>query len=115
MNEIAKAYPNDVACMGISDESNRNFDEGVIKHGISKGDFAYAVGNDGTAGAKNFFRITGIPHVAIISSDGIVRWQGHPMSLTPDVMNKLVAANKSLLSAGNGPAGAANRWSKTRR
>ncbi len=115
MNDIAKAYPNDVACMGISDESNRNFDEGVVKHGISKSDFAYSVGNDGTAGAKNFFRITGIPHVAIISSDGIVRWQGHPMSLTPEVMNKLVAANKSLLSAGNGPAGAANRWSKTRR
>ncbi|MEY2715923.1 MAG: hypothetical protein RIT24_2266 [Planctomycetota bacterium] len=113
MNEIAVAYPNDVACMGISDESKSNFEEGCIKHRISKSDFKYAVGIDPQARMKNVFQIRGIPHVAIISSDGIVRWQGHPMSLTPDVMNQLIAANRQLVSANAG--GGSNRWSKTKR
>lgn len=113
MNEIAAAYPNDVACMGISDESKSNFEEGCIKHRIGKSDFKYAVGIDPQARMKNVFQIRGIPHVAIISSDGVVRWQGHPMSLTPDVMNQLVAANRQLLSANAG--GGSNRWSKTKR
>ncbi len=114
MNEIARAYPQDVACMGISDETNSNFDEGVLKHRLNKGDFAYAVGIDPQARMKNAFQIRGIPHVAIMSSDGIVRWQGHPMSLNADVMNQLIAANRALL-AKNGVGGAANRWSKTKR
>ena len=113
MNEIAMAYPNDVACMGISDESKSNFEEGCIKHRIGKSDFKYAVGIDPQARMKNVFQIRGIPHVAIISSDGIVRWQGHPMSLTPDVMNQLIAANRQLVSANAG--GGSNRWSKTKR
>ncbi len=113
MNEIAVAYPNDVACMSISDESKSNFEEGCIKHRISKSDFKYAVGIDPQARMKNVFQIRGIPHVAIISSDGIVRWQGHPMSLTPDVMNQLIAANRQLVSANAG--GGSNRWSKTKR
>jgi thiol-disulfide isomerase/thioredoxin len=114
MNEIARAYPQDVACMGISDETNSNFDEGVLKHRLNKGDFAYAVGIDPQARMKNAFQIRGIPHVAIMSSDGIVRWQGHPASLNAEVMNQLVAANRALL-AKNGVGGAANRWSKTKR
>ena len=113
MNEIAQAYPNDVACMGISDESKSNFDEGVLKHRLSKSDFKYAVGIDPQARMKNVFQIRGIPHVAIISSDGVVRWQGHPMSLTPDVMNQLIAANRALLAKSGG--GGSNRWSRAKR
>ncbi len=113
MNEIAKAYPDDVACMGISDETNSNFEEGTLKHRISKGDFAYAVGIDPQARMKNAFQIRGIPHVAIISSDGVVRWQGHPSSLNADVMNQLIAANRSMVQSNGGGAG--NRWTKSKR
>lgn len=114
MNEIAKAYPDDVACMGISDETNSNFNDGVLKHRISKSDFAYAVGIDSQSRMKNVFQIRGIPHVAIMSADKIVRWQGHPMSLTPDIMTQLVTANRALL-AKNGGGGPANRWAKSKR
>ena len=113
MNEIALAYPNDVACMGISDESKSNFEEGCIKHNLRKSDFKYAVGMDPQARMKNAFQIRGIPHVAIMSSDGVVRWQGHPMSLTPDVVNQLISANRQLIAANAG--GGSNRWSKTKR
>lgn len=116
MNEIAKAYPNDIACMGITDESSRDFDEGVLKYRLNKSDFAYAVGLDSQARMKNVFGIRGIPHVAVISSDGIVRWQGHPSSLNADVVSRLVAANRALVTASGGGAGATgNRWSRSRR
>ncbi|MEY5032619.1 MAG: hypothetical protein RL354_1650 [Planctomycetota bacterium] len=115
MNEIARAYPNDVACMGISNESNSNFEEGCLKHRLSKGDFAYAVGIDPDARMMNGFGVKGIPHVAIISSDGIVRWQGSPMAVTPDVMNQLVAANRELIAKNGGAGGPMNRWTRSKR
>ncbi len=114
MNEIAKAYPNDIACMGITDESQRDFDEGCLKHRIKKSDFAYAIGLDPSAAMKNGFQIRGIPHVVIISSDGIVRWQGHPMSLSPATVNSLIACNRALTNK-PGAAAAGNRWSRTKR
>jgi thiol-disulfide isomerase/thioredoxin len=111
MNEIASAYPNDVACVGVSDESWRNFEEGTLKKRLSKSNFKYAVGIDPQAKMKNAFGISAIPHVAVISSDGVVRWQGHPMSLNPQTMNELIAANRALL-AKSGVGGSANRWQK---
>jgi hypothetical protein len=62
---------------------------------------------------KNAFGIRGIPHVAVISSDGIVRWQGHPMSLNANVMNSLVAANRQLVQKSGGGGSAGNRWTKS--
>lgn len=115
MNQIARAYPNEVACMGISNESNSNFEEGCLKHRLSKGDFAYAVGIDPDARMMNGFGVKGIPHVAIISSDGIVRWQGSPNGVTPDVMNQLIAANRELLAKNAGSAGPMNRWTRAKR
>ena len=116
MNEIARAYPNDVACVGITDESRRNFDEGCIKHRIKKSDFEYAIGIDPAASMKSAFQVRGIPHVAVISADGFVRWQGHPMGLTASVMDQLVRANRQLASKGRGDSAAAGgRWSRSRR
>ena len=115
MNEIAVAYPNDVACVGITDESMRDLEEGALKRRLSKSDFKYAVGLDTKARMKSAFQIRGIPHVAVISADGIVRWQGHPMSLNPNVMNSLVAANRQLTQKAGGGADAGKRWTKAKR
>ncbi len=115
MNEIAVAYPNDVACVGITDESMRDLEEGALKRRLSKSDFKYAVGLDTKARMKSAFQIRGIPHVAVISADGIVRWQGHPMSLNPNVMNSLVAANRQLTQKSGGAGDAGKRWTKSKR
>ena len=116
MNDIAKAYPQDVACMGISDESKSNFDQGCIRHNLKKSTFDYAVGIDPQGRMKNAFGVRGIQHVAVISADGIVRWQGHPSGLTPQVVGELVNANRALVRKAVGGAGdISNRWSKTKR
>jgi hypothetical protein len=82
------------------------------KKRLSKSNFKYAVGIDPQAKMKNAFGISAIPHVAVISSDGVVRWQGHPMSLNPQTMNELIAANRALLAKSGGGGGSANRWQK---
>jgi thiol-disulfide isomerase/thioredoxin len=113
MNELASAYREDVVCIGISDESWRNFEEGTMRHRLGKSDFQYPVGTDPSARMKNAFRISGIPHVAVISADGVVRWQGHPNSLNAPVMNQLVAANRQLVAKAMGAAAGGavkNRW-----
>jgi thiol-disulfide isomerase/thioredoxin len=113
MNELAAAYRDDVVCIGISDESWRNFEEGTMRHRLSKSDFQYPVGIDPSSRMKNAFRISGIPHVAVISADGVVRWQGHPNSLNASVMNQLVSANRQLVAKAMGAAAGRavkNRW-----
>lgn len=119
MNLIAKGYPRDVAVMGISSETWRNFEEGTLKHRLSKSDFAYAVGIDSQSRMASAFAVRGIPHIAVMSADGIVRWQGSPRDLTPQVMDSLVASNRELvkkaLAASGGALGPANRWSSGRR
>ena len=110
MNEIAKAFRADIQCMGISDESNSKFEKGLKDSKLDKSDFAYPVGIDPAGAMKQGFAIGGIPHVAVISSDGIVRWQGHPMNLNRDTVVELVEANKALLSIKG--EGGTDRWRK---
>ncbi|MFM2164818.1 MAG: hypothetical protein RL325_1255 [Planctomycetota bacterium] len=112
MNEIAAAYPNDVACVGISSESNRELEDGLLKHRLKKSDFRYAVGIDPKSRMMSAFQIQAIPHVAIMSPDGIVRWQGLPRSITPQVMDSLIAANRANNSKGSG--GPPKRWSRAK-
>ena len=97
MNEIQKHFGSEVICLGISDEKNFKIDFAVRK--LNKRDFAYGLAVDTSSRLKNFFQIKGIPHVVVLSSDWVVRWQGNPMSLTIDMVQKFVNANESLTNA----------------
>jgi hypothetical protein len=57
--------------------------------------FTYSLALDPAATLKGFFEVRGIPHMAIWSPDGVVRWQGHPMTLQEADIEKLVAANRA--------------------
>jgi hypothetical protein len=75
---------------------------------MAPADFAYSLALDPSGGLKNrFFGISGIPHMAIASPDGVIRWQGHPMTLQEQDLEKLVAANRALSKpvAGKGSRG----------
>ena len=116
MNEIAKQYASTIAVVGLSDESKSNFKDGLKKKNLKENDFKYAIALDPAGVMKKGFGVRGITNIAIISSDGIVRWQGHATSLTPAVLDPLVAANAKL-SAPNektgGKSGSSGRgWSK---
>ena len=99
MNEISKKFAENVVCIGISDETKSAFDTGLGKAKLKIGSFNYSLALDPEHKLKDFFEVKGIPSCAVVSSDGIVRWQGHPMTLDDATMMQLVAAQKALSSA----------------
>ena len=97
LNDLARKYGTDVLVVGISDEAPGAFAAGMKKLKKAPADFAYSLALDPSGGLKNrFFGVKGIPHMAIASPDGVIRWQGHPMTLQEADLEKLVAANRAL-------------------
>lgn len=97
LNELQNKYGNDLLIVGVSNESNSNFEQGTRKQKLKESDFAYALALDPSGQMLNFFKPRGIPSMAIISSsDLVVRWQGHPTDLQEADLQKLIEANKAL-------------------
>lgn len=111
MNDIANHYRDDVCVIAISDETKSKFNQGLVKLRMKPADFKYAVAVDPSSRMNGAFGVRGIPHCAIVSADGIVRWQGHPTGLTKGVIDSLVAPNRALAPAG-GSASKPNRWQR---
>ena len=98
MNDLQRQFKDDVLCVGISDEDSQAFQTGLQKRGLGPGNMHYSLALDSSGRMKKSFAIRGIPHVAVISSDWVVRWQGHPSNLSPDILNAIVKANKGMIS-----------------
>lgn len=94
LNKYKKKFAQDLVVMGISDESAEAVNKFMEKQRI---DFAIAV--DPSAKMKTEVGVKGIPHVLIVSPDGIVRWQGYPESkedlLTAKKIAQIIKASKS--------------------
>ena len=96
VNELNQKYGRDILFVGMSDEKEQAFNAGLKKQKLQLSTFTYSLALDPAAALKDkFFQIKGIPHMAILSPDGVVRWQGHPMTLQTEDLDKLVAANKA--------------------
>ncbi len=118
MNELANRFRGEVECVGISDESKREFEKGIEDRNLEPAMFRYALALDPKGRMKSAFGIRGIPHVAVISTDWIVRWQGHPSSLDANTVAAIIAADPGVrANAGDGASagGPPSRWAATRR
>ncbi|MSR29332.1 MAG: redoxin domain-containing protein [Phycisphaerales bacterium] len=100
MNEIADHYKNQVAVVGVSWETKSTYDSGLTRYKLKQSDFHYATGLDSSRRTVGAFGVQSYPNVAVISSDGVVRWQGHPTGLTQAVLDPIVAANLALAPTG---------------
>ncbi|MSR70355.1 MAG: TlpA family protein disulfide reductase [Phycisphaerales bacterium] len=100
MNEIARAYAKDIVIVGLSSETNNKFTDGLKRLKLKENDFSYSIALDPASRMQTGFGVRGIPCIAIVSSDQIVRWQGSPQGLTPAVLDPLIAANAKLADAG---------------
>ena len=105
VNELHQKFGDDILFVGISDEKEQAYNAGMKKYKLKPADFKYSLALDSRSTMKGFFQISGIPHMAIFSPDGIVRWQGHPMSLQEEDLQKLVAANRANSKAAPGSGG----------
>ncbi len=105
LNELHQKFGDDILFVGISDEKEPAYNQGLKKYKLKPADFRYSLALDSKSTMKGFFQISSIPHMAIFSPDGIVRWQGHPMSLQEEDIQKLVAANRANSKSAPGTGG----------
>lgn len=114
MNELNQKFGKDILFVGISDEQESAFNSGMKRSNLKPDAFTYALALDPASMLKGFFKVKGIPHMAIWSPDGVVRWQGHPMTLSEEDIEKLVAANRANAkpAAGKASRGWANEAAK---
>jgi thiol-disulfide isomerase/thioredoxin/peroxiredoxin len=112
LRSLARAFPQDVCVVGLTDESRRNYDNGLRKRNMKTRDFGYAIASDPQARVKNAFAVQAIPHIAIVSADGVVRWQGHPQRLDDATIRSLIEANRRLGAAARTAPGSTppRRW-----
>lgn len=73
LDSLQKANPDDLVVIGLSDEP-----EGTVKGYLKKNPHGYAQAVDPTRTLNTALQVRGIPHVIVLSSDGVIRWQGHP-------------------------------------
>ncbi|MAC18209.1 MAG: hypothetical protein CMJ23_00740 [Phycisphaerae bacterium] len=98
MNDLADTFRGKVECVGISDESPDRFLKGLRQRELDPSTFRYSLALDPEGQMKSAFNIRGIPHVAVMSTDWIVRWQGHPANLTAAIVQQIIDADPGVNS-----------------
>lgn len=73
LDDLSKKYSKDIVVIGISDE-----EDATVRKFIKAAKHSYPQAVDPSATVKNAIGIQGIPHVVVLSTDGIIRWQGNP-------------------------------------
>ncbi|MEM1422570.1 MAG: TlpA family protein disulfide reductase [Planctomycetota bacterium] len=102
LNDLQRSFADDLVVVGITSEDERTVRDKMRTD--DRLDFGYPVAIDRQRRVQGAVGNRGIPHCIVVSSDGVVRWQGHPARLTERVIGQIVRANRTL-----GVGGAA-RW-----
>ncbi len=88
-------FKEDVVVIGVTDES-----QDAVKQFIAANNVNFHVALDPKGGLKQAVGVEGIPHVLIISTDGVVRWQGFPFSgqdaLNENTIKRIIAADPGI-------------------
>jgi thiol-disulfide isomerase/thioredoxin len=96
LNELAEEFCDDVVCIGISSERSDLFQQGLSRYRLSLDNFHYPVALDPEGRMQKQMNVRSIPNAMVVSSDGIVRWQGHPASLKSSTLRAIIEANQGL-------------------
>ncbi len=87
-------YKDDLVVIGISDEQ-----EAKVRDHFKVGGMKYALAVDENARMKKSIGVKGIPHVLVIGTDNVVRWQGFPGTeedeLTEAKLKQIIDADKA--------------------
>ncbi|QYK53441.1 MAG: TlpA family protein disulfide reductase [Fimbriimonadaceae bacterium] len=93
LDEWQKEFKEDLVVIGVSDEKPE-----VITQFLENFKVEYTITTDEEKTMSKILGVEGIPHVMVVSPDGIVRWQGFPGSvedkLTAEKMKQIIAASK---------------------
>ncbi len=75
-NKLQVKHKDKLAVLAISGQRDP---EQTVQSYIDKNSVAYSHLYDGKQSVYNSLQISGIPHVVLLSTDGVIRWQGFPM------------------------------------
>ncbi len=93
MNEWSKKFKDDLVIIGVSNEERGPVDAYLKEQPIN-----YSLALDTKNKFNGDLKIQGIPHVYVVSPDGIVRWQGFPLqaedTLTTEKLEQIIKASK---------------------
>ena len=104
MNELHEHFGDSIAIVGVSGET-----ESKVKSFTKKTKMNYGVAVDPKKKMQTAISCRGIPLAMIISSDDIVRWQGHPSKLTEELIQQVIDAD----NGGGGRTFERGRWDTT--
>jgi len=98
LESIQTKFKDDLVVIGVSDEKQDVVNDYVKKNHAGK--IGYSMAVDTKSSMKNALKVSGIPHVLIIDSKGIVRWQGFPGEktepLTEEIVKQIIDADKAV-------------------
>lgn len=98
LNDWHAKFKDDLIIVGLSDEKTETVQSFMAKTKVS-----YPMAVDAKKTISNLLGVQGIPHVMVVSPDGIVRWQGFPPmaedTLTTEKLEQIIKAGKALKPA----------------
>jgi len=93
LNEFAREFNGQAVIIGVTDES-----PDAVRSFMATTPMNYNVAIDRLDRMTREIGVKDIPHVLVISPDGIVRWQGFPLDekdeLTDTTISQIIAASK---------------------
>ena len=94
LNEFTEKFKDDLVIVGLSDE-----EPATVQKFMKETKMNYHVTTDPKASMKSKLGVIGIPHVMVVTPDGIVRWQGWPQDpkdkLTEGKIQQIIDAWKA--------------------
>jgi len=108
MNELAQHYGNQVVVVGVSSEAADACKTGMNAKNLRMN---YAIASDSSGAMSGFYGVKGIPACVVVTSDGVVRWQGAPNGLTAALLDPIVKANNEWFAKAMGSM-KDGRWAK---
>lgn len=95
LNELQKTFKGDLVVVGLTSESGSK-----VGGFLERNAMHYSVAIDTTEAISKALEMQAIPYAIVISSDGIVRWQGMPHSeedtLTEAKLRQIIDADKEV-------------------
>ncbi len=104
MNEFQAKFKDDLVVIGLSSDKEIS----TVREFMTRTEMKYPQAADPEKRTSNAVGVKGIPHVLILSTDGIVRWQGFPGSteepLTEAIIRQIIDADPGIAARRNAEA-----------
>lgn len=96
LNEFQEKFKDDLVVIGLSSDEKSE----TVREFMKSTKINYAIASDPLKRMSGAVGVSGIPHVIIMSTDGIVRWQGYPLSqeepLTAEIIEQIIKADPGI-------------------